>query len=217
MTPEQYDGWYRTPRGSWIGESEFRLLYGLLRPAPGASVIDVGCGTGYFSRRFALAGHPVTGIDRDREMLEIARKQRVAGERYVEADALSLPFGGGEFDYCICVTALCFMADEARALAEMLRVTRRRLALGLLNRRSVLYLEKGRGGGRGAYRGAHWHTAAEVRDIFSRVPCGRRQVAFGVFMPSASLLARAVERAVPMTLPFGGFLAVCAEVRTASL
>lgn len=29
MTPEQYDAWYSSPRGRWIGELEFRLLVSL--------------------------------------------------------------------------------------------------------------------------------------------------------------------------------------------
>ncbi|MGA8050092.1 MAG: hypothetical protein WCA09_07935 [Burkholderiales bacterium] len=53
MTPEQYDYWYRTPRGRWIGEIEFRLICALLEPQPAARILDVGCGTGYFTRRAA--------------------------------------------------------------------------------------------------------------------------------------------------------------------
>jgi ubiquinone/menaquinone biosynthesis C-methylase UbiE len=211
LTPEQYDAWYRTPRGRWIGETEYRLLRRLLTPAPGTSVIDVGCGTGYFARRFALDGHRVTGIDRDPGMLVVARRARTAEESYVEADALALPFGEGEFDYCVSVAALCFMADEAAALAEMLRVTRRGLALGLLNRRSLLFLQKGRRGGSGAYQGAHWHTAHEVRELFSRLPCEPPRLAFAVFLPSGSRFARFAERALPERLPFGAFLAVAAR------
>lgn len=213
MTAEQYDAWYRTPRGRWIGEGEYRLLYRLLAPAPGASVIDVGCGTGYFTRRLALDGLRVTGIDPDPLMLEVARARRAANERYLEADARALPFRNREFDYCISVTALCFIADEGAALAEMFRVTRRRLALGLLNRRSILYLQKGRRGGSGAYRGAHWHTAREVRELFARMPSEAPQLGFAVFLPSGRLFARSAELVVPTSLPLGGFLAVAATSR----
>ena len=173
-------------------------------------MIDVGCGTGYFTRRFALDGHRVTGVDRAPAMLAVARRARAAAESYVEADALALPFGDGEFDYGVSVAALCFMADEAAALAEMLRVTRRGLALGLLNRRSLLYLQKGRHGGSGAYKGAHWHTTNEVRELFSRVQRKTPRLAFAVFLPSGSRFARFAERALPERLPFGAFLAVAA-------
>jgi len=213
VTPEEYDAWYRTPRGSWIGETEYRLLVRLLAPAPGASLLDVGCGTGYFTRRFALDGHPATGLDLDASMLEVASARRVAGERYVHGNALALPFKDGEFDCCVSVAALCFIADEAAALAEMLRVTRHRLALGLLNRRSILYLQKGRAGGRGAYRGAHWHTPREVRELFARVQCEKPRQEFAVYLPGGGLLARAVERRMPSGAPWGAFLAAACSPR----
>ena len=63
MTPDQYDSWYYTARGRWIGETEFRLIMGLLEPESGARILDVGCGTGYFTRRFAGEGYDVTGLD----------------------------------------------------------------------------------------------------------------------------------------------------------
>ena len=211
MQAAEYEAWYRTPRGSWIGEVEYRLLYRLLAPAPGASVIDVGCGTGYFTRRFALDGHAVTGVDPDQSMLEVARAHRTAGERYVRGDARALPFSDQEFDDCVCVTALCFIAEELAALAEMFRVTRHRIALGLLNRRSILYLQKGLAGGKGAYRGAHWHTAREVQQLFSRMPCDAPVMKYAVFLPGGGPIARAVEVLAPVTLPYGAFLAAAAN------
>lgn len=36
MSAEEYDAWYRTPRGAWIGEVEYRLIRRLLAPARGA-------------------------------------------------------------------------------------------------------------------------------------------------------------------------------------
>jgi SAM-dependent methyltransferase len=147
-------------------------------------------------------------------MLAFASAHAAAGERYVRGDALALPFRNGEFDYCISVAALCFIADETSALAEMFRVTRRRLALGLLNRRSILYLQKGRRGGTGAYRGAHWHAVREVRQLFSRMPCQGLEIQSAVFLPSGGPLARAVERAAPRGFPLGALLAVCANVKS---
>ena len=40
-------------RGRWIGQLEYSLVRGLLKPIPDESLLDVGCGTGYFTRCFA--------------------------------------------------------------------------------------------------------------------------------------------------------------------
>jgi SAM-dependent methyltransferase len=211
MTPDQYEGWYHTARGRWIGETEFRLISALLEPEPGARILDVGCGTGYFTRRFAAQGYEATGLDPDPAMLGYARAHRAGTEEYILGDGRRLPFSDGAFDYCISITALCFVPEERKALGEMVRVCRRGLALGLLNRWSALYLQKGQGGGRGAYRGARWHTPAQARALLAALPLGVRRVRTAIYLPSGGALARRVEAALP-PLPFGGFIAAAGKV-----
>jgi len=211
VDPAAYDAWYGTPRGAWIGETEFRLIIGLLEPEPGARILDVGCGTGYFTRRFADAGCDVTGLDPDPAMLAYARAHRVGTEEYVLGDGRRLPFSDGEFDYCISITALCFIAEERLALGEMARVSRRGLALGLLNRWSLLYLQKGRHGGLGAYHGAKWHTPAEARALLETLPMATRRIGTAIHLPSGDRFARSVEAVAPHWAPFGGFIAAAAR------
>lgn len=72
MKPADYDAWYNTPRGRWIGETEFRLVSRLLNARPEARLLDVGCGTGWFTRRFTQNGLQVTGLDSNPEWLAYA-------------------------------------------------------------------------------------------------------------------------------------------------
>jgi len=211
MTPEQYDAWYYTARGRWIGETEFRLISALLEPEPGARILDVGCGTGYFARRFVGEGREVTGLDPDPAMLAYARDHRAGTEDYILGDGRRLPFSDGEFDYCISITALCFIPEERLALGEMARVSRRGLALGLLNRWSLLYLQKGRHGGRGAYHGARWHTLAQARALLETLPMTTRRLRTAIHLPSGGTFARSVEAVTPHWVPFGGFIAAVAR------
>jgi ubiquinone/menaquinone biosynthesis C-methylase UbiE len=212
MDASTYDAWYHTPRGGWIGEVEYRLLHRLLAPSSGASLLDVGCGTGYFTRRFARDGLAVSGMDPSAEMLAFAMTHAVADERYLFGDARALPFADRSFDLCVSVTALCFIREQSQALAEILRVTRRRFAIGLLNRASLLYLQKGQSGEQGAYRGAHWHTAAEVRRLFAPLPVTHFTLRTAIFLPSATKLARVCEWCLPAHLPWGAFLVVAGDV-----
>lgn len=213
MQPEQYEAWYATPRGAWIGEEEYRLLQVLLAPRFGETVLDVGCGTGHFTRRFsdnAAVGWTV-GADIDFAAARFAAARGKAA--YLVADGRCLPFADRSFDLVISVTALCFMRDARRALMEMLRVARRRVALGLLNRHSLLWFAKGRDGGRGTYRGAHWHTRREVERLFAGPPARNLTLRTAIMLPGGGRLARwaepGLERAAPCC---GAFLAAAADV-----
>jgi SAM-dependent methyltransferase len=209
MDAATYDAWYHTPRGRWIGEVEYRLLHRMLAPVPDATLLDVGCGTGYFTRRFAQdAGLRVTGLDPDRDGLAYARAHASPNDVYIAGDARELPFPDASFDFVVSVTALCFIRDQRRALQEILRVTRNRFALGLLNRHSMLYRQKGRDGGTGAYRGAHWHTIDEIHDLLRGPAVRDVQVRTAVFVPSAGAAAQVIERLAPNFLPWGSFIAV---------
>jgi SAM-dependent methyltransferase len=208
--PAAYDAWYETPRGRWIGETEYRLLRRLLDVRPGESLVDAGCGTGYFARRFRDDGHAVFGADLDPAMAAFAGRS-LGPATCLAADLTALPFADGSFDCAIAVTSLCFVADERQAVRELLRVARRRIAIGLLNRRSLLWLQKGRRGGSGAYRGARWHDAGEAMALFDGLDATGIQLASAIVLPGGGALARCVERLWPAQLHCGGFLAVSAS------
>ena len=211
MDPADYDAWYDTPRGRWVGETEYALAARLLAPQAGDNLLDVGCGTGWFTRRAAADGLQVTGLDPNPTWLDYARSHSSPALNWVEGDARELPFADASFDHVLSVAALCFVDDERRAVAESVRVARRRFAIGWLNRNSLLYWQKGRGGGSGAYRGARWHTASEVRALFSGLPVRKLKIRSAIFLPSATCRARWLERGMPSALPWGGLLLASGE------
>lgn len=211
MNPADYDAWYATPRGRWIGETEYALAARLLAPQAGASLLDVGCGTGWFSRRAADDGLAVTGLDPNAAWLDYARAHSSPALSWVQGDARALPFGDASFDHVLSIAALCFVDDERRAVAECVRVARRSFAIGWLNRSSLLYMEKGRGGGSGAYRGARWHTASEVRALFAGLPVRELKLRSAIFLPFATRWARLLEQGMPAGLPWGGMLMLHGE------
>ena len=205
--PAAYEAWYHTPRGRWIGDREFILLRNLSGAEAGDSLLDAGCGTGYFSRRFARLGLAVSGIDPDLETLKFARTQGEA-VHYMQGNALALPFSDNAFDRTIAVTSLCFINDPLPALRELWRVTRHVLVLGLLNRHSLLHWKKQ---GQGSYRGARWDTTGEVLKqwipALSPAP-GEMVLRSAIFLPQGTGMAQWSEQRLPATLPWGGFLAV---------
>jgi hypothetical protein len=92
-------------------------------------------------------------------------------------------------------------------------VTRKRVVLGLLNRHSLLYLQKGRRGGVGAYRGARWHTPREARALFDGMPVREIGLRSGVFVPTGGRAARLAEALLQSrSLLLGAFLLAVADI-----
>jgi len=89
-------------------------------PGPPARVLDLGTGSGAVARLAAelWAGAEVTGVDVSEGMLREA-KQRASTtrERYVQADAASLPFSDGEFDLVTLNNMIPFFDELARVAA----------------------------------------------------------------------------------------------------
>lgn len=212
MTPQDYDAWYDSPRGRWIGETELQLLLRQLDRRSGRQVLDVGCGTGWFTRGLAAHGYAMTGLDLDARRLEVARQRSASDIAWLQGDAAQLPFPDRSFDQVVSLTALCFVPDWPRAVAEMVRVARHRFVLGLLNRHSLLWRDKGRLGGSGAYRGAHWHTRSELADCLRQLPVRNVRFSSAVCLASGSPVAQALERLLPDGFPWGAFLLVSGDV-----
>jgi SAM-dependent methyltransferase len=217
MDAQSYDRWYETSRGRWIGRREAELVVETLQPRAGESLLDVGCGTGFFTRTLAsAAGGRVTGVDINPEWVEYARGRDAGGASYEVADARALPYPNASFDLVVSIAALCFIEEDAVAAREIVRVARRRFAIGLLNRRSALWLQKGRGGGRGGYRGAHWHTVREARRLFRDLPVRNLLVRTAIQVPSGGRFAQFVERLWPASVGTGAFILVGGDVTQAA-
>ncbi len=206
IEPVHYEAWYHSPRGRWIAGREFALLQALLPARAGDRLLDVGCGTGHFSRRFQAAGLQVTGLDPDPAMLAFAVAQ-TDGVHYLQGRSERLPFADGEFDYACAITSLCFVKDPVRALAELWRVSRHGVVLGLLNRHSLLYRQKR---GSGSYKGARWDTWEDVRAWIGALSPKPAVVKHrtAILLPAGGRLARGLEALLPAALPWGGFLAL---------
>lgn len=107
------------------------LLVTLLDPAPGAKVLDIGCGVGKPALQLVATRDDVhvTGIAiADVEVEQAAERAKEAGRSDVttfrNADVMELPFGDGSFDGAWAVESLLHVPDRGRALAETARVLR---------------------------------------------------------------------------------------------
>jgi ubiquinone/menaquinone biosynthesis C-methylase UbiE len=136
LVPRIYERWWRPALGR-VAKGAFgpgmndekRIARLLLALSPGDGVLDVGCGTGNFTRDFAKSVGPdglVVGLDVSQTMLGRAvRDTAEAGLEavaYVRGDAADLPFLNASFDAVCCFAALNLFADPYAALDSFTRV-----------------------------------------------------------------------------------------------
>jgi len=88
-----------------------------------ARVLDVACGTGDLSLTlFEITGAGVVGTDFCRPMLQIAAGKMSGRIRFIEGDALDLPFRDGTFDVATIAFGLRNLSNVESGLAELSRV-----------------------------------------------------------------------------------------------
>jgi ubiquinone/menaquinone biosynthesis C-methylase UbiE len=101
--------------------------------------LEVGCGTGRFTSLMATMGATAAFVDTSPGMIERTRT-RVPAATGLLADALGLPFEDKAFDIGLSVWVYNHLSRYEDAVAELCRVTRRRVVLGLPNLHSLFLL-----------------------------------------------------------------------------
>lgn len=95
----------------------------------GEKILDAGCGGGAYAEFLAAKGFRVTGIDKFDKFLGATAEQRQLGS-YVRGDLTNLPFRDKAFDCTYCFDVLEHI-DDALAVRELARVTRKRLIIAV--------------------------------------------------------------------------------------
>jgi SAM-dependent methyltransferase len=111
-----------------------RTLHDLFARADPQSLLDVGCGEGVLTEKWArrLDGKRVVGIDLDDPALHAEWQQRSAPNlEYRVMKAENLPFADGEFDVATAIEVLEHVPDPQHTVAEMARVASRWLLVSV--------------------------------------------------------------------------------------
>ncbi|MBQ9698569.1 MAG: class I SAM-dependent methyltransferase, partial [Acidaminococcaceae bacterium] len=91
----------------------------------GLTILDIGCGAGFFSILLAEKGHNVTGIDLTESMIEEARKlgqETGSAASFLVMDAERLTFADNVFDAVVSRNVTWNLPHPEQAYAEWLRV-----------------------------------------------------------------------------------------------
>jgi len=90
--------------------------------------LDLGCGHGWYACAMTKLGYRVTGIDRSSSQIRMAQqyaKEQNVACGFQSADAATLPFEDGQFDFAYAINMLHHVVDpceQRKVLAEIVRV-----------------------------------------------------------------------------------------------
>ncbi|HLO13283.1 MAG TPA: class I SAM-dependent methyltransferase, partial [Anaerolineales bacterium] len=107
-------------------DQEYRLVSRALKLTGSEAILDLACGPGIYTRRFARETGTVFGLDLSLPMLEqgkcLVQRNRLSNVRLIQGSAVRLPFRNSQFDAVNCAAALHLFGDLAGTFSEVSRV-----------------------------------------------------------------------------------------------
>lgn len=216
LLANKYDCWYESTEGRMYDLLEKKAITQYLpENVRGKRLLEVGCGTGHWSRFFSKYGFEVTGVDISERMIKIAQNKSIPNTSFQVGDGHSLPFKDGLFDVTAAITTLEFVRDAEAVVREMVRCTRKpsgQLLIGVLNALARLNRNR-KQRPESPYAKAQLFSPGQLKQLLK--PYGQTYVVPAVFVPrqkwllSLSPLIDTVGRL--LHVPYGVFIA--AEVR----
>lgn len=130
---ENLADWYDEKQGEtgdlWHRALIDAVLVRLVGDPKDRNILDLGCGNGYLSRRFARQGAKMTAVDRSARMIENAKKhdpKNELGINYIVANANHLgSIDGRSFDAVFANMSLMDIEDGEGAISEVSRVLKK--------------------------------------------------------------------------------------------
>lgn len=143
---------------------DYDSILGLIEP--GASVLDLGCGTGGLLARLKHRGHPrIMGIEQDEHAI-LACIRRGLNVVHDDLNGGLPAFADAQFDYVVLSQTLQAVMDVDRVLDDVLRVGRR----GIVSFPNIAYgklraqlADDGRAPRATAWQGSNWHNTTNLR------------------------------------------------------
>ena len=96
-------------------------LIDIIKPSGRELVLDIGCGTGFFSHALARSVKKVVGIDPAPDMIAAAAKQRSANVSFLVGDAMKLPPLKEKYNLALMVMMIQNVSDMGAAFSEAAR------------------------------------------------------------------------------------------------
>jgi SAM-dependent methyltransferase len=124
----------KNPIQKFLINNFFSSLVALTKPLGAESILDAGCGEGFTINKLIGngIGKRIDGIEYSKEAISFGKKL-FPKFNIKQGSVYELPYGDKSFDLVICTEVLEHLDDPAKAVKEMLRVTKKYLVLSVPN------------------------------------------------------------------------------------
>ena len=207
---EEYEAYYQNKyrRAELL---EKKVLERALEEFDGAErILEVGCGTGHFTRWIESRGFECYGLDISSLMLKQARKMWIGG-RFLQGESSFLPFVAKSFDVVTYITSLEYMRSVVAVFAEGARVAKKGIIIGVMNRWSLPTVRKmfrARLRKNSHYANAKFYSVRDIRRLLDESLARRYYVAYW----NTTAFPRVFDSLASTLFPFGSFLGLAVKL-----
>ena len=138
LSAQEYEDLYRKhPRVHEETDNSAACVARIIKDAEGKSLCDVGCGTGHLLTLIRAARPEIatlTGVD-----FVIEDAKALPGIEFHAAKIEALPFPDRYFDTVVCTHVIEHILDYRAAIAELRRITRKKLIIVVPREREAIY------------------------------------------------------------------------------
>jgi len=111
---------WESPAGKFRWKRRVKMLTEFIKPE--SALLELGCGTGYFTKEIAKTGANIIAIDISPELLKIAENNvQCQNVSFKEENAYNMTFGDNQFDYILGSSVLHHL-DIKKAISEIYRI-----------------------------------------------------------------------------------------------
>ena len=207
---QNYEAYYQT-KYKRADVLEKKLLEKLLEQLGDTQkLLEVGCGTGHFTRWMETLGIECYGLDLSHLMLREAKKLWVNGP-LAQGESSHLPFKAKAFDVVAFIACLEYMPDIAAVFSEAARVARKGIILGLMNKwspptiRRIVQVKMGKNP---YYENAKFHSVSDIRRLLRDAFGDKYAIAYW----TTTVFARIFGNMESALLPFGSFRGIAVKL-----
>lgn len=124
----------KNPIQKFLIKNFYSSLISLAKPLKAESILDAGCGEGFTMNKLKEngIGKKIEGIEYSKEAIAFGKK--LFPDLIIKQGSIyDLPYKDNYFDLIVCTEVLEHLKEPAKALREMLRVSKRYLIMSVPN------------------------------------------------------------------------------------